>query len=263
MRRIPAILVVLAAISLVPATASPQLASDTKLLLLGNSGGANATSRLYTIDARTGRGMQPRETGSMYLMGIAFDAQGRLWGVTTFASTPPNSLVRVDPDSGALTNVGPTGFNQLIEGDLAFHPSTGVLYAIQDTGPHYRGLFTLNLDTGAATHVGDIGPGEVSDLSAMTFDIAGELYVIDTERELVLRVDENTAQILSQTPLSSPLGDTAGLAYHPLEERYYIADGNVNGTNSLYTIELASGQLTLIGATEVPDGLAGLAFRPR
>lgn len=259
MRCFTAILFVLS----IPALAPAQISTDNKLLLIGNSGGHNGMSRIYTIDARTGRGMQPRETGTNYLMGMAFDAQGTLWGLTTFQSTPANSLVRVDPETGTLTTVGPTGMDQLIEGDLAFHPVTGVLYGIQNCSPHYRSLFRIDLSTGAATHIGDIGPGEVSDLSAMAFDITGQLWVIDTERDLVLRVDEDTAQIQSQTPLSTPLGDTAGLAYHPLEERWYIGDGNVNGTNSLYTIDLHSGQLTLIGPSEMPDGIAGLAFRPR
>lgn len=247
----------------VPATASPQLSTDHKLLLIGVSWIDSSTpSVLYSVDTRTGRAMQPRTTGCGDISGITFDPTGQfLYAVTSFAAVPyANALVRIDPQTGSTTQIGPTGLANMYEGDLAFDPTSGVLYALQDSNP-LRSLYTLNVDTGAATLVGHVQPGEPTDLSSLAFDPAGNLFSIDTTNDTVIRIDKTNGTILSRTPISVPLGDVAGMAYHPLEERFYVADGHTHGTNTLYTFDPYSGQLTAIGPTEVPTGLSGLAFR--
>jgi DNA-binding beta-propeller fold protein YncE len=265
LRRVVSVVIAFAAIFVAPSPAAPQLSTDNKLLLLGVSWIDSSTpSVLYTVDTGTGRAMQPRTTGCADLSGIVFDPTGTfLYAVTSFAAVPhANALVRVDPQTGATTLIGPTGLANMYEGDLTFDPTSGVLYALQDSNP-LRSLYTLDIQTGTATLVGHVQPGEPTDLSTLAFDPAGNLFSIDTTNDMVLRIDKTNGTILSRTPISIPLGDVAGMAYHPLEERFYVADGHTNGTNTLYRFDPYSGQLTVIGPTEVPTGLSGLAFRPQ
>jgi DNA-binding beta-propeller fold protein YncE len=242
---------------LLPAPAMPQ----SKLELIGCGVGSASHAMLYDVNFSTGEATRPRSTGLQWLMDVAFAPDGTLYGLTTFATTPPNALVRIDPESGAFTTVGSTGMPTLIEGDLAFHPSTNELYGIQDMSAGNR-LFRVDVSTGAATVIGDFGSSVRghSDVSAMEFDGAGNLYAIDTAQQLVYAVDLATARILRSAPLSVPLGGSAGLAYHRDQETFYVADGYTGGTNTLYRLDVHSGRLTAIGPLRIPEGLSGLAF---
>jgi DNA-binding beta-propeller fold protein YncE len=77
----------------------------------------------------------------------------------------------------------------------------------------------------------------------------------------LLQVDKSTGSVLGSTPLSLDLGAVAGMAFDPATGTFFVADGGSGGTDSLYTLEPATGVLTLRGAT-VPGGLAGLAVNP-
>jgi hypothetical protein len=59
------------------------------------------------------------------------------------------------------------------------------------------------------------------------------------------------------------LGSAVGMTCHPVTGVAYVGD-NISivsgGTNSLYTLDPMTGQLTLIGPTGDPNGIGGLAF---
>jgi DNA-binding beta-propeller fold protein YncE len=226
--------------------------------LIGNS----FDGTLYNVNPATGAATDPRSTGLINLAGIATRSDGALFGLTAVGGSPEaNALFRIDPTSGTATLVGPTGLSEIIEGDLAFNHTTGTLYGIQEVNTTVtRGLFTIDPATGAATIVGDINaPNPNSDLSGMAFDSSGRLFVLDTAGSL-LRVDPATAQVISSVNLSIPLGTTAGLTFDPTTGVAYVADGGTGGTNSLYTLDVTTGALTLVGSTGLSNGLAGLAF---
>jgi DNA-binding beta-propeller fold protein YncE len=247
---------------LVSSRAEPQNSTDTKEIMYGLALGGNTPAILYQIDRTSGRASQPRDTGLVWITGIAFDRHGVLYTVTTYDGQPPNSLIRIDPDTGQTTVVGATGLSTIFEGDIAFDPTTGDLYGMYDTHPATN-MFRIDTTTGAATMVATFPSGFAADISGMVFDPSGQLYLIEDERDQVIRVDWRNATVLSTTPLSSPLGYTVGITYDPHQERFYVADGHVDGTNSLYTIDLTTGRLSLIGGlVDAPEGLAGLAVMP-
>jgi hypothetical protein len=234
--------------------------------LLGNS----FDGVLYDVNVATGATTNPRSigTGANSVMGIAFAPNGALYGLTTFLSTPANALIAINPVTGASTTIGSTGLS-LAEGDLAFDPTSGALYGISHMDVGNRQLFTVDVATGAGTIVGTLGGLNDYDFSAMTFASDGTLYMLGsailTQATRLLTVNKSTAAITNAVTLSSDFGGTAGMDFHPLTGALYVVDGGVDipivaGTDNLYTVNLSTGALTLVGPTGLADGLAGLAF---
>ncbi|MBN2578729.1 MAG: tandem-95 repeat protein [Pirellulales bacterium] len=215
---------------------------------------------LYDVDPATGAAGNPRNTGITYPVGITIAADGTVYALDTYGSSPqPNSLYTIDPITGSSSLVGTTGLNSISEGDLDFDPTTGELYGIQDyTGWDLR-LFKLNTSTGVATVVGNL---EFGDMSAMAFDAAGTLFMLDTDVDRLLTINKTTGATLTAVPLSVNLGVIAGMDFDPATGTLYVVDGAIyGGTNSLYQLNPTTGQLTLIGSTGLSgDGLSGLNF---
>jgi hypothetical protein len=230
--------------------------------LLGNS----FDGVLYDVNVVTGAATNPRPvgTGANSLVGITFAPSGALYGLTTFVGSPPNSLITIHPATGASSSIGFTTL-AVSEGDLAFDPTSGMLYGIDFAIGSERQLFTISVATGAATIVGTLGTLGGNDFSSLTFAPDGTLYVLSTgdgaSPSRLLTVNKATAATISSVNLSLDLGFTAGMDFHPLTGALYVADGGAgDGTDSLYTLNPATGALTLVGATGLADGLAGLAF---
>ena len=226
--------------------------------------GVDFSGNLFDVDEATGAAANSRSTGISNIAGIADSSSGTLFGLSTFASSPADSLFRINPTSGASALVGTTGLSEIFHGGLAFNPVTGVLYGIQNLSTtNTLQLFTLNTTTGAASIVGAINTvNETGNLASLAIDKAGNLYVLDTNNSDLLLVNKANGAVLSSVTLSRSLGFTAGMAFDPVTGVLYVADGNVNGTNDLYTLNPASGLLSLVGATGISDGIAGLAFTP-
>jgi hypothetical protein len=213
---------------------------------------------LYTINQSTAVQSNPLFTGIGLPDGIAFNASGTLYALGQSAE----SLFTINPTTGAASLVGSTGLTSIIEGDLAFDPTTGTLYGIQEVDSNtLRGLFTMNTTTGHATILGNVS-GPTSDLSAMVFDSSGNLFIVDNTDSLLLRVNKANGAILSSVPLSVQLGSTVGMSIDPATGTFYVGDGASPGTNSLYTLNPTTGGLTRIGTFNLTAELSGLAFTP-
>jgi hypothetical protein len=235
--------------------------------------GNNASlPNIYDVNITTGATSNPRSTGlTSVLCGIAYDpTSGNVYGLTALNGATPNSLVKINPVTGAATVVGSTGLTRLFEGDLAFDPVNGALYGLyQNPDPDSTvvNLLQINPVTGHATVVGPLNmPTEERDFSAMAFDTAGTLYAVETTaisaNSVLYTVNPITAALLSSVTMNVNLGTTAALAFDPATGTAYLADGGSDGTKKLYTLNLATGVATMIGALGDPEGLAGLAFIP-
>lgn len=119
-------------------------------------------STLYAIDPSTAAtrqvGTQPHGSD---VEAIAFDADGRLYGIDFYART----LVRIDKTDGSLRTIGPLGADLFPAGmysaALAFG-ADGTLY-YNAAGQ----LVTIDLETGAATPVGAVFEGTGTDAFAL------------------------------------------------------------------------------------------------
>lgn len=229
-------------------------------LMYGVSFASTEGSILYQVDPQSGLASNPRPTGLDHVVGIAFGSDGTLYGLTN-ATTPthPNTLVRINSTTGSAQVVGSTGLSDIVEGDLAFDRTTGSLYGMYHLTGGQRKLFTVNASTGAATALPDSLAG---DPSAMAFDAAGNLYVIDTALAKLHTVNKATGATLTTLSLSRSLGAVAGMAVDPATGVFYVADGDSGGTDHLYTLDPTTGLLTDIGPTGLANGLAGLAIVP-
>jgi hypothetical protein len=241
-------------------TLSPPLACDTLYAIDFAANTPGFISKLYTLDAATGAAKSTVGiTGIGATIGLAF-ANNALYAVTTFGTSTPNSLYKINPTTGSAQLVGPLLIPGGVgEGELAFDPTGTTLYGISGSD-----LFTVNLATGKGALVGTV-PGGLRDISYMAFDaLTGSLYAIDNgpgslSPTTLLRLNPTNAQISFSQPLSK-LGGWGGMDFDPGTGLFYLADSGPAGTNKLYTLDPATGALTPRGPTNLTPGLSGVAF---
>jgi len=239
------------------ATLALSIAASAQHELLGID---YVTSTLWDVDPVTGACSNPRGVAATYPVGLAGAPDGTLYALTTYASIPPNSLIEINPVTGAYSLVGNTGLTSIFEGDLAFDPTTGDLYGIQNYVGYQYWFFTLSLSTGAATLIGMINIYGI-DLSGMAFDAAGNCFVLDTNLEHIIQIDKTSGYVQSFAPLSVSLGEVAGMDFDPITGDLYVVDGYTGATKNLYTCDPNTGAMTLVGPTGSINGFSGLAFR--
>ena len=161
-----------------PVAASPQLYAAQ-----GNQPGFSTTTPLYILDPNTGAILQTLGDTGETITGLDFHPLTReLYGTTTHSSPGnPDSLVKIDPLTGASTLIGPNGFNRPIV-DITF-ASNGTLYGWMETTSGGAGnLVTIDLTTGAATKIGDYaGTYGGSYGNALDFAPDGKLYLFGAE----------------------------------------------------------------------------------
>lgn len=214
--------------------------------------------QLYDVDPATGAAVNPRTTNVTTPVGLTVASDCTLYTLNTFGGKPQaNSLYILDSITGQSALVGSTGLARVAEGDLDFDPVTGILYGIQEVSGGRR-LFTVDPSTGQGTIVGGLAAGDVS---AMVFSGDGTLYMMDTSMDRVLTINKATGATLTAIPLSVNLGGLAGMDFDPTAGTLYVTDSGTGGTNQLYSLDPASGQMTAIGPTGLTGfALSGLAF---
>ncbi|HPD17256.1 MAG TPA: LEPR-XLL domain-containing protein, partial [Planctomycetota bacterium] len=153
-------------------------------------------------------------------------------------------LYRIDTETGTAVDVGAVGFTG-VRG-LAFHPTLGVLYGVDDTTDQ---LITIDTTTGAGTAVGALGV-DVSG-TGLAFDYDGKLYMTSTSTNNLYIVNPNTgaaAQVgaagaLGQAVTGLAFGPTAG----PITGTHFLYGLGDSAANNLVTIDTTTGVATAVG----------------
>lgn len=182
------------------------------------TGGYYATSwgLLGTLDVRTARFTEVGDTGLADVDGLAFDADGALYGVSR-VTRGPDRLVKVDTATGRAEEIGPVAGAGVLEDvdDLAFDLRSGTLYGVTNhEGEVERTsvLVTIDPAVGAAVVVGT-GLGIV-DGEGLTFADGGRLWVTTGERGgsalFLVELDAGTAEGVAL--LGAGLGDYEAIA---------------------------------------------------
>lgn len=229
----------------------------------------SGNTTLYDVDDATGMASNPRTTGATNLLGVSFGPSGSLFALTddfgdVNGQDAGSSLLTIDPSDGATSVVGSLG-REVFEGDLDFDPTSGALYGVSSQN-NTSSLFTIDPSTGDAN---DIGATPAGDASAMAFDDDGGLWVLDTtfppqSDAILYELDPATGDELDSVSLGMVLGTVAGMDFSPSGE-LFIADGDFNGTDNLWTADTTTGELSLVGSTGLEGdfgGLSGLEYVP-
>lgn len=208
---------------------------------------------LYDLNPANGVTSNPRMVGNKIDM-IAVSPSGTLFGVSQgFPTDVPagGQLYTINPANGAPTLIATLDTYVVTEGDIAFDPTTGILYAVDGAGQ----LFTINTTSGAGTVIGTV-PGNV-DLSAMTFDATGNLYMVESFGQSLLKVNKANAAIIATLPMGNVEQQVGGLAF--VSGTLYYAGGI---PSKFYSVNTTSGTAALIGPIAPSDGIWGLAVLP-
>jgi hypothetical protein len=197
----------------------------------------------------------PRVVGNKIYM-IACAPNGTLYGVSQGFPTdvpPGGMLYKINVTTGVPTYVATLDTYVIVEGDIAFDPTSGTLYAIDSQGQ----LFTINTTTGAGTVIGTL-PGNI-DLSAMTFDAAGNLYMVESFGQNLLKVNKTNATVVATLPMGNVGQQVGGLAFVPGNGTLYYA-GDIPG--KFYSVNTTTGLGTLINPISPAVGIWALAYIP-
>ena len=229
------------------------------------SSAQGSAGELYIIDPATGAtitdiGPLNDSSAQNYGMtGLAFDpVSGVLYGSS--ANQPASTagkLVTINPATGLVTPIG--SFNPPAGGtmaDLAFDPTTHVLYGIPSNGG--ASLFTINTSTGQSTLVGSSGLTATNG-GGLAVDSTGVIYgsplvPIDTFGTY----DKTTGAYTNIANPSPPNGRGFGALSFNGSVLYAMEAGTAS---HLVTIDTTTGAVVDLGATTA-QFLDGLAFSP-
>jgi len=139
-----------------------SVTSNAELYVAAGNG---SDTNLYIVSQTDGSIVKTVGDTGYLLTGLAFSPlSGELYGTTS--GYAPNALVKIDPDTGAATEVGP--HNGPIV-DISFAPD-GTLYGWSE---YEDALVTIDLTTGETTQ---IGPTYSTGQAAMDFSPDGRLW---------------------------------------------------------------------------------------
>lgn len=169
---------------------SYDVISKTMYMLAFDENDENYNTGLYSVDLKTGEQKLIIKNMGRHIYAMAIDAEGNMYGVDG-----NGMLSKINKETGECTDVASTGLKPFYRQSMDFDRKTGIVYwAYSDTW-RYGMLYTLDVSTATATHIGYIGgkeeqqvvglhvpyslyddsaPSYVSDLT-MTPDANGEL----------------------------------------------------------------------------------------
>ena len=215
---------------------------------------------------------------SQSLIGLDFRPfNGQLYAIVSNGATL--QLVTINPATGSVTNVGGTmpvtndnffGFD--------FSPSADVLRIVGDADLNRRinpndGTLLGN-DTTLAYAAGDLGVGTNPNVVHIAHDrnnasaAATTLFGIDSGTNTLVRIGGVDG---TPSPNGGQLFTVGSLGVDPTSFGGFDIQGGsniaytvlrVSGTNNLYTIDLSTGAVTLLGPAGPGDTLEGIAVGP-
>jgi DNA-binding beta-propeller fold protein YncE len=218
------------------------------VMLYGTTDVGDALYRINTADGSytlVGNYTLNSPGTELFIGGLVYDS-----GVDLFYGISASTVARlytVSPINAATTDIGAVGVGFIFEGGLAFDPTDGTLYGVNqgsDTNPN---LLTLNTSTGAGTVVGLIGGGS-HDFGGLAFDAGGQLYGLDRVTNALWKIDKSNPSGSGTAQVGSGLGGTIsmGVAGGMATDSSGVVYGYGEGSNELFTVSLALGTGTVI-----------------
>ncbi len=176
--------------------------------VLYGTGGVTDDGVVVTIDRTTGVGTDVGLSGFPAIMGLVFAPDGVLYGSALTLGATADTLVTIDPGTGAASAVGPYGAGITGMDGLAAS-AAGVLYGVtgvDDIAAPGPALYTIDAATGAATLMGpllDVGAAPPIDPPQAIGFLTDGVLLVTTEEGVLLDVDPATGAF-------SVIGDEIG-----------------------------------------------------
>jgi subtilisin family serine protease len=152
-----------------------------------------------------------------------------------------SQLLAVNVESGTTTTIGST----LLFTDLACDKTTGTMYGALFADPVSK-LYTIDLNTGAATEVGSMGDGLII---SMACDGNGNLWGFEIDSDNIYQINSETG---SKTLVGSAGFDgryAQSMAWDPITDVVYLAAfNNVTLSGELRVLDRVTGATELIGS---------------
>lgn len=200
-------------------------------------------------------GVKTCGSGSVACGGVQIDGGGSL---------APSRLFSFDEGTSAVTDIGSVTLSgQDIDVDaLAYSSTYGLLgyqliHSNSGTNPIVANtsssqLISINTTTGVATAIG----GTLArDMRGAAFDLSGNLWTIDANNSQLVQVSPVTGAEISSVALSHTLSST-------VVDIAFRADGLaiLSENDSVFTLDLGTGNLTSLFSAGGAFGLAGLTY---
>lgn len=130
--------------------------ADQNLVLNPNNGAATMVTPLFYAPGDVNEGMNPNVVSSAYTNSFAGSTMTQLYGLDTGLDV----LVRQANSAGTLETVGSLGVDLTDVVGFDIEPGTNIAYAtVQDATLSRSTFWTINLETGEASMIGEIGGG--------------------------------------------------------------------------------------------------------
>jgi hypothetical protein len=198
---------------------------DQKLFGI-STGGIGRPSTLREINPSNGSTVIIGDVGFNHGIALECDPRsGMLYAVGERPADSTHVLLTVDPLTGAGTEIGPTGVVELFT-DLAFEPWTGELYGHVGPDGSPNEIYTIDLASGSATLVGDLG--EEGFGGGLEFGWNGDLYATltsgpDTE---IYRISPATAAPIDIRTLEFPPAYSTNPVVREIDRNPLLSDAN-------------------------------------
>ncbi|MEZ6014376.1 MAG: hypothetical protein R3F49_04630 [Planctomycetota bacterium] len=219
--------------------------AQDRLYVLDSS--PQATAQLIELDPTTATPLATYSiTGHEALFGgLARDAAGDLYSIDGYNDPNSDRTFRIDPNSGAGTVVGDTGFNWNFR-SVTVNPVDDQLYGWTDNR-----LYRIDKVTGMGTLAVNVTGAGLDQGTAFAISAAGVGYLTDIGNNSLLRVDLTTGA-------ATLLGDLniGSLWFNDID---FDGAGNLWGvheTGGIYRIDIAAATATLVHSTPTYSGLA-------
>lgn len=171
-----------------------------------------------------------------------------------FVSNNDDEVFTIDTDTLEINAVGSLGVDFRWSG-LAYDPTRDILFGIDGRGGQFE-LYSINMETGAATSIGDHG---IEELFGLAYDSSTDsLYATQLHGdESLYEIDPDTAVATLVGPLTNSPG-IGGLAYDSSRDQLI---GFHDFSGEIYEINRSTGEATLlVDHDNFSDG--GLAYDP-
>lgn len=223
---------------------------------------ANADGKLIKIQSKGVHKVTISEVGANGVPGcgaMARSTAGTLYSMCGegILKPGPQQLATIDPATGRATPVGQTVQGLQIMG-MKFGPDNK-LYAAGDTNPAsptFNSLYTVDVNTGAATRVGPTSaPSFFHDFA---LDRTGTMYGTSSDALYTIDLKTGTASKVANFVGG---GMVMGLSFNADQSKLYATDFK-RPISDVYLVDVHNGFLTPLGPTGYPFA-HGLAAVPR